>query len=96
MRIYVGNLPYEMAEEELQKTFVVYGQVESATVIRDRQTGRSKGFGFVEMLSASEAKAAIQALNGQPYQSRNLTVNEAEARPREEGSGFGGGRGGMR
>jgi RNA recognition motif-containing protein len=84
-----------MAEEELQKTFGAYGQVESATVIRDRQTGRSKGFGFVEMPSASEAKAAIEALNGKQVNSRALTVNEA--RPREErgGGGFGGGRGGQ-
>ncbi|MBM3926771.1 MAG: RNA-binding protein [SAR202 cluster bacterium] len=97
MRIYVGNLPYEMAEEELQRTFSAYGQVESATVIRDRQTGRSKGFGFVEMPAASEAKAAIEALNGKQINSRALTVNEA--RPREErgggGGGFGGGRGGQ-
>jgi cold-inducible RNA-binding protein len=95
LRIYVGNLPYEMAEEELQTTFGAYGQVESATVIRDRQTGRSKGFGFVEMPSASEAKAAIEALNGKQINSRALTVNEA--RPREErgGGGFGGGRGGQ-
>jgi len=94
LRIYVGNLPYQTLEEDLQTAFGAYGQVETVTIIRDRQTGRSKGFGFVEMPTASEAKSAIEALNGKPYQSRNLTVNEA--RPREEGSGFGGGRGGMR
>jgi RNA recognition motif-containing protein len=95
LRIYVGNLPYEYAEEELKQAFIAYGQVETATVIRDRDSGRSKGFGFVEMPQAAEAKAAIEALNGKQVNSRNLTVNEA--RPREQratgsGVGFGGGR----
>jgi len=97
LRIYVGNLPYEFAEEELKQAFIAYGQVETTTVIRDRDSGRSKGFGFVEMPQAAEAKAAIEALNGKQINSRNLTVNEAK--PREQrtggsGGGFGGGQGG--
>ena len=82
MRIYVGNLTYETTEEELQEAFSAHGQVESATIITDRYTGRSKGFGFIEMPSNEEAQAAIEALNGKEIQGRALTVNEA--RPRSE------------
>ena len=93
MRIYVGNLPYESTEEDLVEAFSAHGEVESVTVIRDRDTGRSKGFAFVEMPTNAEAQAAIQAFNGQEFNRRTLTVNEA--RPRAERSfGGGGGRGG--
>ncbi len=94
MRIYLGNLPYEAAEEELEEMFRQYGQVESVTIIKDRDTGRSKGFGFVEMPGDSEAQSAIEALNGKEMGGRDLTVNEA--RPREERSSGGGGGGGYR
>ncbi|MHB1295708.1 MAG: RNA recognition motif domain-containing protein [Anaerolineae bacterium] len=92
MRIYVGNLPYQITEDELRDLFTDYGEVSSSSVVTDRETGRSRGFGFVEMPTASEAEAAIAELNGKPYQGRPLAVNEA--RPRTEGGGFGGGRGG--
>ena len=82
LRIYVGNLPYETTEEELQEKFGVHGEVESVTIIYDRQSGRSKGFGFVEMASSDAAQAAIAALNGEEFGQRTLTVNEA--RPRED------------
>ena len=94
MRIYVGNLTFEVADRELESLFTPHGNVESATVISDRDTGRSKGFGFVEMPNNSEAEAAIGALNGQDTQGRALTVNEA--RPRTEGGGNRGGGGGGR
>ena len=91
MRIYVGNLSYESTEDDLQEAFSAHGQVESVTIIRDRDTGRSKGFGFVEMPSSDEAQASINEMNGKEVQGRALTVNEA--RPRQE-RGFGGGGGG--
>jgi RNA recognition motif-containing protein len=91
-KLYVGNLPYGISSSDLQSLFSQHGTVESAEVINDRATGRSKGFGFVEMANDDEAQAAINALNGQQHQGRALTVNEA--RPREERSGGGGGRGG--
>jgi RNA recognition motif-containing protein len=94
-KIYVGNLSYSVGSSDLQQMFEEYGTVQSAEVIMDRDTGRSKGFGFVEMSSDAEAQAAIDALNGQHVESRVLTVNEA--RPREDrggGGGRGGGRGG--
>ena len=91
-RLYVGNLSYEVGSSELQQLFSQHGSVQSAEVVADRDTGRSKGFGFVEMSSDDEAQAAIAALNGQQHGGRALTVNEA--RPREERSGGGGGRGG--
>lgn len=96
-KLYVGNLSYDVKSQDLQQLFGTYGNVVSADVIMDRDTGRSKGFGFVEMSSDAEAQAAIAALNGQVQNDRALTVNEA--RPREErprgggGGGFGGGRG---
>jgi cold-inducible RNA-binding protein len=91
MKLYVGNLAYSMTDTDLQNLFEQYGAVQSAQVIMDRDTGRSKGFGFVEMGTTEEGQAAIQALNDQEVNGRKLTVNEA--RPREERSGGGGGRG---
>src|SRR5579875_3838086 len=95
-KLYVGNLSYQVDSSELEQLFGAHGQVVSAQIINDRDTGRSKGFGFVEMSSDQEADAAIAALNGQQHNGRALTVNEA--RPREErggGGGGGGGRGGF-
>src|SRR4051794_22352792 len=91
-RLYVGNLSYSVDSSALQDMFAAHGSVTSAEVISDRMTGRSKGFGFVEMSTDEEAQAAIAALNGQENGGRTLTVNEAK--PREERSGGGGGRGG--
>jgi RNA recognition motif-containing protein len=92
-KLYVGNLPYSVSDSDLQNLFEQHGTVQSAQVIVDRDTGRSKGFGFVEMDNNEQAQAAIQALNGTEINGRALTVNEA--RPREErGGGGGGGRGG--
>jgi RNA recognition motif-containing protein len=93
-KLYVGNLAYSMSSSDLEQLFGQFGTVQSAQVIQDRETGRSKGFGFVEMSSDAEAQAAIQGLNEQEHQGRPLAVNEA--RPREErgGGGGGGGRGG--
>ncbi len=82
MNIYVGNLPYAMGREELSELFSQYGTVSAARVVKDRETDRSKGFGFVEMDSSEEANKAIEALNGQEVGGRRLVVNEA--RPREE------------
>ena len=90
-RLYVGNLSYNIDSSALEQLFAQHGQVVSAQVVSDRDTGRSKGFGFVEMGSDDEAQNAIAALNGQQHDGRALTVNEA--RPREERGG-GGGRGG--
>jgi len=91
MKLYVGNLPYSTTEEDLRNLFAQYGNVESVAVITDRDTGRSKGFGFVEFGDDNEARNAISALSGQEYGGRALTVNEA--RPKTGGGG-GGGRGG--
>lgn len=92
-KLYVGNLPYSVRDSDLQDMFSAHGTVDSAQVIMDRDTGRSKGFGFVEMSTDQEAQEAISALNGREVDGRSLTVNEA--RPREEGGGGGGrGRGG--
>lgn len=92
-KLYVGNLAYGVSSSDLEQLFAAHGTVESAEVISDRMTGRSKGFGFVEMSSDAEAQAAISALNGQEHDGRPLTVNEAK--PRESrGGGGGGGRGG--
>jgi len=90
MTIYVGGLPYSTTEGQLQEIFAAHGSVESARVITDKFTGRSKGFGFVEMSSGGEAQKAIEALNGTEIEGRTLTVNEA--RPQEGGGGGGGGR----
>lgn len=100
-KIYVGNLSYEVDSSSLQEIFAAHGTVESAEIIQDRDTGRSKGFGFVQMSTDQEAATAIGALNGHEYGGRSLTVNEAkpkENRPRSGGfggggGGFGGGRG---
>ena len=95
MNIYVGNFAYDLTEDDLQKAFEAYGQVASVAVIKDKFSGESRGFGFVEMPSKDEAMAAIAGLNGQDLNGRALTVNEA--RPRTErgsGGGGGGGRGG--
>ena len=94
MNIFVGNLSYDSSDEDLQSAFAVHGQVESAKVIMDRMTGRSRGFGFVEMPNNQEGQAAIDALNGSDLQGRPLTVNQAK--PREERGGGGGGYGGPR
>jgi RNA recognition motif-containing protein len=92
-KLYVGNLSYTVSSSDLEKLCSVFGTVSSAQVIEDRDTGRSKGFGFVEMGTDQEAQAAIQGLNGKEQDGRPLTVNEAK--PREErGGGGGGGRGG--
>ena len=94
-KLYVGNLPYSVRDEDLQQSFSQFGSVASAKVMMERDTGRSKGFGFVEMGSDAEAQAAINALNGQPLSGRSIVVNVA--RPREERpagfrSPYGGGR----
>ena len=95
-KLYVGNLPYSVQDSDLQQSFGQFGSVSSAKVMMDRETGRSKGFGFVEMGSDAEAQAAISGMNGQPLGGRAIVVNEArpmEARPPRSG-GFGGGGGG--
>ena len=98
MDIYVGNLPYEADDRQLQDLFSQYGTVSSARVIMDRMTDRSKGFGFVEMQDKDEANAAISALNEHDMGGRNLRVNESEPKPRDGGGrgGAGGGGGGGR
>jgi len=97
-KLYVGNLPYSFRDEDLQQAFAPHGTVTSAKVMMERDTGRSKGFGFVEMGSDAEAQAAINGMNGQQFGGRGLVVNEArpmEPRPpRTGGGGFGGGAGG--
>ena len=96
MKLYVGNLSFQTTNEDLQQLFAQAGTVESATVVEDRDTGRSRGFGFVEMASKEDGEKAIEQFNGTDMNGRNLTVNEA--RPREDrgnrGGGGGGGRGG--
>ena len=90
MKIYVGNLSYDADDDDLRDAFSPHGEVASASVLTDRYSGRSRGFGFVEMPSNDEAEAAIAALNGSDHMGRALTVNEA--RPRESNGGGGGGR----
>ncbi|MFZ0133547.1 MAG: RNA-binding protein [Desulfobacterales bacterium] len=97
MNIYVGNLAFAITEDELRQAFEAFGKVDTATIIKDKYSGQSKGFGFVEMPSGDEAQAAIEGLNGKDLKGRSLNVNEA--RPRAEkrgGGGGGGGRGGGR
>ncbi|MEW6334814.1 MAG: RNA-binding protein [Thermodesulfobacteriota bacterium] len=94
MNIYVGNLSYAVTEEDLRQAFEAYGQVTSASIIKDKFTGQSKGFGFVEMPSQEEAKAAIGGLNGKEMKGRAVNVNEA--RPRTDDRQGGGRRGGGR
>jgi hypothetical protein len=97
-KLYVGNLPYQVGDSDLEQAFGQFGQVTSAKVMMERETGRSKGFGFVEMGSDAEAQAAITGMNGQSLGGRSIVVNEArpmESRPpRSGGGGFGGGGGG--
>jgi hypothetical protein len=96
-KLYVGNLPYQVRDSDLEQAFGQFGQVTSAKVMMERETGRSKGFGFVEMGSDAEAQAAITGMNGQPMGGRSIVVNEArpmENRPRGFGGGGGGGGGG--
>ena len=95
MKIYVGNLSYEVTEEDLRMALEQFGQVESVAIIKDRQSGQSKGFGFVEMPSKAEGQSAIEGLNGKELKGRALNVNEARPRTESRGSGrgFGGGRG---
>jgi RNA recognition motif-containing protein len=96
-KLYVGNLTYGVTDSTLEQLFAAHGTVQSAQVIMDRDTGRSKGFGFVEMGNDQEAQAAIQALNGKQVDGRSLTVNEAKPRENRGGGGGGGsgsGRGG--
>lgn len=94
MKLYVGNLSFNTSEDQLRAAFEAHGAVASATLVMDRETGRPRGFGFVEMNDDNEAKAAMAALHGQALDGRNLTVNEAK--PREAGGGGGrGGRGGF-
>jgi RNA recognition motif-containing protein len=94
MNIYVGNLSYEVTEEDLQEAFEAFGQVESVRIIKDKYSGQSKGFGFVEMPAKAEAQSAINDLNGKELKGRTLNVNEA--RPRTESRGGRGGYGGGR
>jgi RNA recognition motif-containing protein len=94
MKLYVGNLAFQTSSDDLQQLFAQAGTVESASVVEDRETGRSRGFGFVEMSSAEEGAKAIEQFNGKEFNGRNLTVNEA--RPREDRGGRGGGGGGGR
>ncbi len=94
MDIYVGNLPYDVTDNDLQKIFAAHGAVESARVVMDRETGRAKGFGFVEMKNSSEAQNAIAALNGTDMGGRALRVNESQPKPRTNTRGGGGGGGG--
>jgi len=97
MKIYVGNLSYEVTEEDLRLALEQFGQVESATIIKDKYSGQSKGFGFVEMPSKDEGQSAIDGLNGKELKGREINVNEARPRAESRGSrgGFGGGRGGQ-
>ncbi len=96
-KLYVGGLPYSITEDRLEELFAEHGTVESARVITDRMTGRSRGFGFVEMSSQEEAQVAIDKLNGTDLEGRSLTVNEAKPKEqRSGGSGGGGGGGGGR
>jgi len=94
-KLYVGSLPFSATEESLRDLFSSIGEVESVSVITDRDTGRSKGFGFVEMSSAEDAKKAIEELNGKTFMERALVVNEARPQQPRQGRDSGGGRGGF-
>ena len=95
-KLYVGNLPFQTTSDDLRDHFAKAGTVESAQVVEDRMTGRSRGFGFVEMTSPEEAAAAIEQFNGKDFNGRSLTVNEARPRTDRGGGGYGGGGGGGR
>jgi RNA recognition motif-containing protein len=90
MNVYVGNLPYQVSEDELREQFEEFGRVDSVTIIKDKVTGQSKGFGFLEMPERAEAEAAISSLNGRDLKGRRLNVNEARPRENNRGGGFGG------
>ena len=92
MKIYVGNLSYEVTEEDLRKEFGAFGEVTSANIITDQDSGRPRGFGFVEMATKSEAEAAITGLNGKTLKDRTVVVNEARPRTDNRSGGFGGGK----
>lgn len=96
MNIYVGNLPFEASDDDLQQLFGTYGEVTTANVIKDRFSGESRGFGFVEMPARKDAEAAIAALNGTDFKGRTITVNEAKPKAPKSGGGGGGGREGGR
>ncbi|MGQ9800539.1 MAG: RNA recognition motif domain-containing protein [Candidatus Saccharicenans sp.] len=93
MNIYVGNLSRDLSESELKEAFEAFGTVNSASIIKDRYTGESRGFGFVEMPNQEEAQAAINSMNGKSLKGRTATVNEARPRTDKPRTGFGGGRG---
>jgi cold-inducible RNA-binding protein len=93
MNIYVGNLSFDATEDEVRELFAAFGQVTSVSLIKDKFTGRPRGFGFVEMANDAEAQKAIAELNGKDFKGRSMTINQA--RPREEGGGFGRGGGGF-
>jgi RNA recognition motif-containing protein len=93
-KLYVGNLTYNVNESDLEAMFTAFGSVQSAQIIVDRDTNRSKGFGFVEMGTEAEAQAAIKGLDGQDHDGRRLTVNEAKPREARPSGGYGGGRSG--
>ena len=97
MKIYVGNMSYEVTEENLRQELEQYGQVESVTIIKDKHSGQSKGFGFVKMASKAEEQSAIDGLDGKELKGRALKINEARPRTESRGSGggYGGGRGGQ-
>ena len=94
MRIYVGNLSYDMTEDELRQEFLAYGEVTSVSILTDKSSGQSKGFGFVEMASVSGGQAAIAGLNEKTLNDRAIVVNEARPRLDNRGGGYGSGRGG--
>ena len=99
MNLYVGNLAWEVTEDDLKQAFESFGQVASATIIKDKFSGKSRGFGFVEMPGETEAQAAITAMNGKELKGRSLTVNEARPKSEDGGGGrrpYGGGGGGGR
>ena len=93
MNIYVGNLDFKVTEDQLRQAFAAYGQVDNVTILKDRDTGQPRGFGFVEMSNNEEAQKAISGMNGAQLGSRALNVNEARPREARAGGGFGGGRG---
>jgi RNA recognition motif-containing protein len=90
-KLYVGNLPFQVDSSDLEQLFSEFGEVQSAQVVQDRETGRSRGFGFVEMAGAADAQAAIDGLHDREYQGRRLTVNEARPREARVGAGYGAG-----
>ncbi len=94
MRIFVGNLSHDVSDQDLQAAFESFGSVDTATVVRDKFTGDSRGFGFVEMPAQAEAQAAISGMNGKDLKGRAVNVNEARPREDRGGGGFGGGRSG--